>query len=167
MSASNHPPDITIRTDLQPGDIGSIVFLHGSVYAREYGFNQRFEAYVARSLAEFALKNSNRERLWIAERRGEIVGCVAIVDAGDSIAQLRWFLVDPGVRGIGLGKRLIELALTFCKEARYQTAVLWTVSALVDAARLYRAVGFRKVAQSDSNEWGVPVTEEKYELSLS
>lgn len=158
--------DILIRTDVQPGDIGSIVKMHGVIYAREYGFNPRFEAYVAGPLAEFVLKNSPRERLWIAERQGQLGGCVAIVEAGDNVAQLRWYLVDPAVRGAGLGSKLLNEALSFCREAGYQSVILWTVSALVGAARLYQASGFRKVEQTPGNDWGVEVTEEKYELQL-
>jgi hypothetical protein len=96
-------PNICIRTDVRPGDVGAIVQMHGVIYAREYGFNSRFEAYVAGPLAEFVLKNSPRERLWVAEQKGQVVGSVAIVEASDTIAQLRWFLVDPSTRGAGLG----------------------------------------------------------------
>ena len=166
MRASAKPADISIRFDVRPGDIGSIVALHGTIYAREYGFSPRFEAYVAGPLAEFVLKNSSRERLWIAEQNERVVGCIAIVAAQEGVAQLRWFLVAPEARGAGLGKRLMQLALSFCQENRYQTVILWTVSALTDAARLYQASGFRKVAQNESSDWGVNVMEEKYELHL-
>src|SRR6478672_5540102 len=86
---------VTLRTTLRPGDLGAVVQLHGTVYAREYGFDPTFEAYVAGPLAEFVLHPSDRERLWVAERGGRLVGCVAVVAAGPRTAQLRWFLVDP------------------------------------------------------------------------
>jgi GNAT superfamily N-acetyltransferase len=167
LMISQSSPEILIRTDVRPGDIGAIVQMHGVIYAREYGFNPRFEAYVAGPLAEFVLKNSPRERLWVAERQGQLVGCVAIVEAGGNVAQLRWYLVDPAVRGAGLGSRLLNEALGFCREAGYTSVILWTVSALVGAARLYQAAGFRKVEQSPGNDWGVEVVEEKYELQLN
>src|SRR6266511_5451915 len=96
---------VTIRTTLHPGDVGTIVYLHGVLYAREYGFDPTFEAYVAGPLAEFVRSGSARERLWIAERDGRIVGCVAIVASGPETAQLRWYLVDPSARGAGLGRK--------------------------------------------------------------
>ena len=160
-------PDILIRTDVRPGDIGAVVQMHGLIYASEYGFNSRFEAYVAGPLSEFVLKNSPRERLWIAERECKLVGCVAIVEAGDHVAQLRWYLVDPAIRGTGLGSRLLNQALGFCREAGYRSVMLWTVRALVGAARLYQTAGFRKVEQAPGNDWGVEVMEEKYELQLN
>src|SRR5262249_26852743 len=81
---------VTLRTNLMPGDLGWIVYLHGTVYAREYGFDPTFEAYVAGPLAEFVRAASERERIWIAERASRIVGCVAIVAAAPLTAQLRW-----------------------------------------------------------------------------
>jgi GNAT superfamily N-acetyltransferase len=159
-------PNIAIRTIIRPGDIGAIVGLHGTFYAKEYGFNERFEAYVAGPLSEFVLKRSPRERLWIAEEENRFVGCVAIVEADESTAQLRWFLVDPNYQGQGIGKTLVREAVSFCREAGYRSIILWTVSALVGAARLYQSVGFRKLAENPSADWGVPVVEEQYELRL-
>jgi GNAT superfamily N-acetyltransferase len=157
---------VTLRSDLKPGDIGSIVQFHGVVYAREYGFDHTFEAYVAGPLADFARAASARQRLWIAERDGRIVGCIAIVATSPQVAQLRWFLVDPSARGIGLGKRLLNEAVAFCKECGYESVLLWTVSALTAAAYLYRSAGFRKVEEKPGRQWGVDVIEEKYELPL-
>jgi GNAT superfamily N-acetyltransferase len=156
---------IHLRHELRPGELGRLVSLHGELYAREYGFDTRFEAYVAGPLAQFALMWSERERLWIAERGGDIVGCIAIVAAAPTMAQLRWFLVAPSARGGGLGKRLLSEALDFCRQCCYESVFLWTVSALTAAARLYRAAGFVKVEEKSSEEWGVHVIEEKYLLT--
>ncbi len=156
-----------LRTDLRPGDLGEIVRLHGVVYAREHGFDPTFEAYVAEPLARFAISASPRERLWIAERGGAIVGCVAIVGASPLVAQLRWFLVDPSARGSGLGTRLLEEAIAFSRSCGYRSIILWTVSALAAAARLYRAKGFQRTEEKPIRQWGADVVEEKYELTLS
>jgi GNAT superfamily N-acetyltransferase len=157
----------TIRTDLRPGDLGAVVGLHGVVYAREYGFDATFEAYVAAPLAEFVRSAPDRGRLWLAERDGRLVGSIAIVPAAPEVAQLRWFLVAPADRGAGLGRRLMGEAVAFCKESGFRTVFLWTVSALTAAARLYRDAGFVKVDEKPGRLWGVDVVEEKYELALS
>jgi N-acetylglutamate synthase-like GNAT family acetyltransferase len=156
----------TLRTELRPGDIGEIVRLHGVLYAREHGFDPTFEAYVAEPLARFAIAASPRERLWIAERDGAIVGCVAIVAASPETAQLRWFLVDPSARGGGLGGRLLDEAIAFSRERGYRSIVLWTVSALVAAARLYLARGFALAERKPGRLWGSDVVEEKYAREL-
>jgi GNAT superfamily N-acetyltransferase len=158
---------VTLRTDLRPGDLGRVVELHGAVYAREYGFDPTFEAYVAGPLAEYVHRAAPRERLWLAERGGRLVGCAAIVAAEPGVAQFRWFLVEPGARGTGLGRRLLDEALAFSRDCGYARVVLWTVSALTAAARLYRAAGFHKVEEKPGRHWGVDVVEEKYALELS
>ncbi|HET8648839.1 MAG TPA: GNAT family N-acetyltransferase, partial [Gemmatimonadales bacterium] len=124
--------EFTLRSELRPGDIGAIAALHGTLYAREYGFDHTFEAYVAGPLAEFALRNAPNERIWLAEQAGRLVGVVAIVaeDGDPATAQLRWFLVDPSARGRGLGRRLLDTAIEFSRAAGYRRIVLWTVSAL-------------------------------------
>ena len=157
---------ITIRTTLKPGDIGTIVQLHGTIYAQEYGFDPTVEAYIAGPLSEFVLSASSRGRLWIADRDDQIVGCIGIVDVSPITAQLRWFLIVPSARGTGLGKQLLSEAITFCKESGYRNIILWTISALKAAAHLYQAAGFRKVEEKPGRRWGVDVVEEKYELVL-
>ena len=158
------PP--TIRTTLLPGDIGSIVHLHGILYAREYGFDHTFEAYVAGPLAAFALAPSDRQRIWIAEHDGRVVGCIALVEAASDIAQLRWYLVDPSAREMGLGSRLLDGSIRFAREAGYSRIILWTVSALSAAAHLYRTAGFAITERKPGHVWGVDVVEEKYEMEV-
>jgi len=138
----------------------------GAVYSREYGFDRTFESYVAGPLSEFALSGSPRERLWIAELVGRIVGSIAIVASSRQVAQLRWFLIDPSARGAGIGRKLLNKAVSFCESSRYRSVFLWTVSALTAAAHLYRSISFRKVEQKPGRRWGVDVVEEKYELLL-
>jgi putative acetyltransferase len=160
------PGGITVRCNLVPGDLGSIVYLHGIVYAREYGFDPTFEAYVAGPLAQFVRASTDRDCLWIAEKDNHIVGSIAIVSASAQEAQLRWFVVDPSARGLGLGTGLLREAVAFCREKQYRAVFLWTVSALTAAARLYRSVGFRKVEENPAEQWGVKVVEEKYVIAL-
>jgi GNAT superfamily N-acetyltransferase len=168
---SSPPPsqpaaEIEIRHDLRPGDLGAIVQLHGTIYAREYGFDETFEAYVAAPLAEVVRARNQRDRIWIAERGNHIVGCIAIVGASTNEAQLRWFLVDPSERGQGLGRMLLHEAMDFCGSQNYGSVFLWTVSALTAAARLYQSFGFEKAEERPGRQWGVDVVEERYMLNL-
>lgn len=157
---------LAIRHGLRPGDLGAIVALHGRVYAAEHGFDTTFEAYVAGPLAECVLADSHRDRIWLAERDGGLVGCIAIVGAAADEAQLRWFLVAPEARGAGLGRRLLETAIEFARDQGYRSVFLWTVSRLAAAAALYRGAGFAKVEERPGRHWGVDVVEERYTLTL-
>ncbi len=158
---------VVVRTTVAPGDLGAVVRLHGVLYAKEYGFDPTFEAYVAGPLAQFVLKAAPNERLWLAEQGGRLVGCVAIVaaeDEGEGVAQLRWYLVEPAARGRGLGTLLLREAVAFARAQGYRSVILWTVSALTGAAHLYRSAGFEKVQELPGRHWGVDVVEEKYAL---
>lgn len=159
---------IIIRHDLRPGDLGRVAELHGVLYAEEYGFDHRFEAYVAETIGEFGRAiRPEKDRLWLAERDGRLVGSIGIVGRDEGAAQLRWVLVHPDARGHGLGRRLMQTALTFCHQAEYRSVFLRTVSPLVAAARLYLSFGFHRTERGPTAQpWGVPLEEECYDLSL-
>ncbi len=157
---------ISIRSNLEPGDIGRVIALHGILYGQEYHYDHTFEGYVAEGLARFAISyDPERDRLWIAEIDDQMVGSIAIVRLAESQAQLRWFLVHPASQGRGLGRRLVDQALQFC-QGRYKSILLWTVSDLTAATHLYRSVGFCRTEAKTHAVWGQVLTEEKYELLL-
>ncbi len=161
------PPDnhIEVRWDIRPGDLGRVLHLHGLIYAREQGLDLTFEGYVAHTLGHFAAAvDSGRERLWLAEAAGRLVGCIAIVRYSDEVAQLRWLLVDPEFRGRGLGRRFVDEAAAFARGAGYGMVFLDTIKELPTAAALYRAVGFRLVREEPRRLWGREVVEQRYEM---
>jgi len=156
-----------IRHHLKRGDIGYLSYLHGVLYAKEYGYDKTFEVYVAKGLEEFVeFFNPDKDRIWLAETNNQIIGSIAIVGTSKLEAQLRWFLVHPEYRGLGLGRKLIKKALLFCKRRRYRTLFLWTTSELKAAGHLYTSIGFRKTEEKKHKIWGKKVTEEKYDLHL-
>lgn len=156
-----------LRHQIRPGDIGYLIHLHGILYSKECGYNQTFEAYVAEGLAEFVqLFNSGEDRIWLAEADDRIIGSIAVVGVSKTIARLRWFLVDPDYRRMGIGKRLLTDALAFCRKCKYRTVFLWTTSELKEASHLYVRYGFVKTEEKTHEIWGKGVTEEKYVLHL-
>jgi ribosomal protein S18 acetylase RimI-like enzyme len=156
-----------IRHHIKPGDMGYLTYLHGILYAKEYGYNQAFEAYVASILSKFVQSfNPKKDRIWLAEIKNQIIGSIIIIGHSRVKAQLRCFLVHPDYRGLGLGKELIKEALQFCKECKYKTVFLFTESELGAARHLYACAGFRKIGEKTHKNWGKRVTEEKYDLNL-
>jgi GNAT superfamily N-acetyltransferase len=156
-----------IRPLGQPGDLGWVVMAHGEMYAAEFGWDTTFEALVARIVADYANKHdANREAAWIAEVNGERVGCVFLVADDERTARLRILLVDPQVRGHGLGGRLVGTCLDFARSAGYSRMKLWTNHPLVAARRIYQDRGFTLTAEEPHHSFGVDLIGQTYEVTL-
>jgi len=146
-----------------------VTLLHGRLYAAEHGMDQTMEAYVARGLGEFAAARAHDEaagRLWVVEAGGRVVGSIGVTDAGNSRAQLRWFLLDPAQRGRGLGARLMATALAYGRDRGFTGLFLWTIAGLDPAHQLYRAAGFTLTESRPVHQWGRDVLEQRFDLLL-
>src|SRR6266508_3882121 len=130
----------------KPGDMGWVVHRHAALYAQEYGWDERFEALVAGIVKKFIERyDPKRERCWIAEKDGEIVGSVFLVAHSKTVAQLRLMLVEPKARGLGIGTRLGDECVGFAREQGYRKITLWTNSIPLAAPHIYKKAGFRLV----------------------
>jgi GNAT superfamily N-acetyltransferase len=156
-----------------PGALGRVVALHARQYGRSHGFGLFFEAKVARELGDFLLRfDAAHDFFRTVSVGGETMGSIAI-DGGEAksdptgvVAHLRWFILDESLRGRGLGRRLLEDALGFCRARRFRSVYLWTLADLAAAARLYRRSGFRLVEEREGEQWGRRVPEQRLELVL-
>ena len=158
--------NVSIRTELRPGDLGYAIYLHGALYSKEYGYGVQFESYVAKGLSEFYEKyDPDRNRVWVSEHNGRMIGFLLLMDRGAS-AQLRYFLIEPGYRGIGLGSKLLNLYMGFLRECGYKASYLWTTHELSTAAFLYKRLGFQLTEEKESTAFGKSLREQRYDLLL-
>jgi len=158
--------DISIRTELRPGDIGYVTYMHGALYRREYGYGIQFETYVAKGLCEFYEKyDPERSRIWVCEHKDRMIGFLLLMDRGQA-AQLRYFLIEPEYRGLGLGLKLLNLYMDFLHNCGYKESYLWTTHELTTAASLYKRFGFELTEEKESTDFGKPLREQRYDLIL-
>ena len=153
----------------RPGDLGWIVHRHGTLYAQEYGWDERCEALAARVAADFIDHyEPESERCWIAERDGDFLGCVLLVKdrTAEKTAKLRLLLVEPSARGLGVGRTLVKQCTHFARQAGYSRIVLWTNSVLVSARRIYESEGYRLVQEEEHESFGQKLTGQYWSLQL-
>ncbi|MFJ4102558.1 bifunctional helix-turn-helix transcriptional regulator/GNAT family N-acetyltransferase [Amycolatopsis japonica] len=160
-------PTLVLRPP-RPGDFGWVVHRHGALYSREYGWDERFEALVARVVAEYVDRRGDpRQAGWIAELDGERVGSIFCMPAEDGVtAKLRMLLLEPAARGRGVGKRLVSECVEFARASGYPAMELWTVSLLEAARAIYQKAGFQLVSEETITGFGYELTGQTWRLEL-
>jgi len=150
-----------------PGSIGRIAELHGTYYHEYWDFTVFFEAKVATELSEFLTRyNEKRDSFWTVSLKGRVEGSITIdgIHSEKGGAHLRWFIISDVLRGRGIGNRLINESLDFCRKKGYRRVYLWTFERLNAARHLYDKSGFKLVEEHRGKQWGTEVNEQRFEL---
>ncbi len=167
MNPSFTYKNISVRTELKAGDLGFVVYRHGKLYSEENGYGISFEAYVAGGLAEFYKSyDPEKDRVWVCEDGDQIIGFLLAMHRDQTTAQFRYFYLEPEYRGLGLGNKLMQLFMDFLKEKNYQFVYLWTTNEQMAATKLYQRYGFELAEEKDSNAFGKPLIEQRFDLHL-
>jgi GNAT superfamily N-acetyltransferase len=152
-----------------PGALGKIAEMHGTYYQENWGMDGYFEAKVAWGLGEFYMRfDPARDGIWIARDGEKIVGGIIIdgSQADTEGARLRYFILAPEYHGRGLGNKLMDLAMTFCREKGFRRVYLTTISGLNPARHLYEKFGFRLYHEQEDDHWGTVHLEQEFEALL-
>ncbi len=154
--------DIVIR-EYKPGDPSRVCYFYYKLFEQQYGFNGIVEKYFMEGMLDL-FEDREGSKMWVVERNGEIVGSIAIIKRGDEDAQLRWFGIDMSLQGQGVGNKLMQIAMDFCKEKGYKHVILWSIDILKSARHLYGKFGFILTETKPNHEWApYPMIEEKWE----
>ena len=171
MTVPRHSSTVNYVEGFEPGYLGQIAQLHGEYYAKVWGSGAGFEAIMARELSEFCERyTTGRDLLITAHVEGALVGCIAI-DGTQSerpgVARLRWYLLDERHQGKGIGTKLLNSAVGFCRERDFPLVYLWTVEGLPQSLHLYEKLGFTVVERFVDSRYTLPHTQLMLELSLT
>lgn len=160
--------DINIRP-YREEDISYVIDRQLSLYESERRFTTDiWKKYLTQGVIALVENfDPQKDCMFILECDKSPAGCVAIMHTNDRVAQLRYFFLEPELRGLGVGTDLLKKAIDFCREKKYSQAFLWTVSAQETARKLYKKAGFVITETSENKSWGIPVLEEKWELALA
>ena len=158
----------TIRREVRDGDAAAIVSLHETLYETEHGMGPAFVDGVRGTVAA-AIECGwpKGGGAWLVDRDGELAGCLALTDEGGGLGRLRWVLLDPELRGQGLGRRMVTEAVAEARALGMERLELDTFGALRSAAAIYRSVGFRLISEEETEKWGPPIAYQHYVLDLN
>jgi len=161
------PPRAYLLRAPRPGDLGWVIQRQAAGYAAEYGWDETYEALVARIIADYVdSRDPAREAAWIAEADGQRVGSILCVRKSGTVAQLRLLYVDPAARGLGIGSKLVEECLRFARAAGYTEMTLWTNSVLAEARRIYQRTGFTLIGEETHHSFGTELVGQHWSRPL-
>jgi len=150
--------------DYQPGGLATLCALQSAYYARDWGFDHRYESVVAASIAEFLERyDPSRDFIQLVSMDGVIKGGIVIDSQDGQLAQLHWFILSDELRGAGTGRTLISNAMAFVKDKEFESVFLTTFSGLDAARRLYETHGFSLSEEKANNTWGKSVLEQRFD----
>lgn len=152
------------------GSVGRIVSMHGEYYDREWQMGQLFEAMVAEKLGDFAQRYdplSDLVLLGINDGRVEASMIIDLNDpqSGDRGGHMRFFMLDDGARGTGIGKQMMQRAMDHVDKKCAGKCWLTTFGGLDAARHLYEKHGFQLTHEEVGVRWGFELTDQVFERS--
>ena len=151
-------------TGYQPGGLARLCAIQTEYYARDWGFSHLYESVVASDIGEFLQRyDEQRDFVQLVLQAGEVKGGIVIDSRDGKRAQLHWFILDDGLRGLGAGRKLMTAAMNFVKEQGIPRVYLTTFDGLNAARHLYEEAGFKLVEEQLGSTWGRMIKEQRFE----
>jgi putative acetyltransferase len=137
-------PQVEITQARSEEDIASVGELFRE-YAASIGVDleyQGFSSELAGLPGQYAPPSGD---LLVARINGEATGCVALRALDQSTLEMKRLYVRPSARGTGLGKLLVESAISIARQNGYSELRLDTLASMASAQKLYGALGFVEI----------------------
>ena len=155
-----------IITEFAPGSLGTIIALHGQHYAHNWGFGTFFEAKVAHELAAFTGRMASNDLVLLAYDNEGLAASI-VLDLNDPMSgerggHLRWFICAERCRGAGIGRKLMDRAMSHADDHSNGNVWLTTFAGLEPARHLYESYGFTLTLEQEGEAWGTVVTEQEF-----
>ena len=80
--------------------------------------------------------------IFMVRRAGQPVGCVALIPGEHGVYELSKMAVAPGLRGLGIGRMLLEYTIARARTMGARALYLGSSTKLANAVHLYESVGF-------------------------
>jgi ribosomal protein S18 acetylase RimI-like enzyme len=162
--------DVVIRRELRPGDDDAIVELHDRIYRAEYGVDARMATRIREGLDEALARGWPHDKsvgeVWLVDLDDRLAGSLALVLESPAVGRVHWFVLDPALRGRGLGRQLVHELVAGARARELEKLRLETFSALKAAAAIYKSVGFHVISEREVDWWGPTIVYQHYELEL-
>ena len=157
---------MTIITEFAPGSLGTIIALHGQHYAQNWGFGTFFEAKVAHELAAFTGQMASNDLVLLAYDNEGLAASI-VLDLNDPMSgerggHLRWFICAERCRGTGIGRKLMDRAMSHADDHSNGNVWLTTFAGLEPARHLYESYGFTLTHEQEGEAWGTVVKEQEF-----
>ena len=158
---------ILLTTDFTLDEVETAIVRQREIFGGEFNFLDTSHQYAEKAQRDF-IKNydPSKQFLLITRNNGKFAGTITFMGEDDGVGRLRFLIVEPEVRGIGLGKEIVSTALEWAKEMGYSHIYLTTHSVLEVARKMYASLGFVKVSEEPADEVCVGAMEERWDIDI-
>jgi GNAT superfamily N-acetyltransferase len=137
--------------------------------ADRYGLAFDADAMVESDLGDQSKFFPPRGRFYLVRHDGRDVGVGCLKALTPEIAEIQRMYIQPAVRGVGAGRRLLERLMNDAKALGYRTVRLESLKFLTAAHTLYRSVGFVEItpyAEHSMKSYQAPDAEDAFRASV-
>jgi ribosomal protein S18 acetylase RimI-like enzyme len=103
---------------------------------------QNFKEELANLPGDYAPPNGC---LLLARYNGKTAGCIALRKLSENISEMKRLYVKPELRGLKIGRKLVEAVIAEARRIGYTHIRADTVPSMKEARALYASIGFKEI----------------------